>query len=178
VSGGRLLLGRCPVGAGVALPAVAFPTALGRAAPRVPQATWHSSKYSMQMLVPPAAALTRCWAATDALFASLPDWGAQPIDMRHPFSFYYGHVAAFSKLKMLPHEPAVGPLPPAICHPPPTDGCLAPVSSSTKETHAHARPRDPHARTLAWLLFQLGHGALLGFAAERHGCHDVSRHRP
>lgn len=26
----------------------------------------------------------------------------QPIGLRHPFCFYYGHVAAFAKLRLLP----------------------------------------------------------------------------
>lgn len=65
------------------------------------QDTWRDSKYSMQMLVSLAEAMQRCWRATDALFGSIQDWSAQPIDVRHPFSFYYGHLASFAKLKML-----------------------------------------------------------------------------
>jgi len=26
----------------------------------------------------------------------------QPIDVRHPFGFYYGHLASFAKLKTMP----------------------------------------------------------------------------
>ena len=72
------------------------------------QVAWRSPAYSIQMLVPPLAAFRHCWADTDALFRRIPDWQAHPIDMRHQFGFYYGHVAAFAKLKMLPHLPAVG----------------------------------------------------------------------
>lgn len=56
----------------------------------------------MQMLVTADEALQRCWAATDKLFAGIPDWDVQPIDVRHPFGFYFGHMASFAKLKMLP----------------------------------------------------------------------------
>jgi len=63
--------------------------------------TWASSKYSIQLLVPIAEALRRCWRDTDALFSHILDWTAQPIGLRHPFAFYYGHVAAFAKLKIL-----------------------------------------------------------------------------
>lgn len=66
------------------------------------QAAWSNAKYSMQMLYAPELAFQSCWADTDALFAAMPDWGQQPIQIRHPFCFYYGHVAAFAKLKALP----------------------------------------------------------------------------
>ena len=56
----------------------------------------------MQMLVSTAEAMQRCWKATDALFGSIADWSVQPIDVRHPFCFYYGHLASFAKSKMLP----------------------------------------------------------------------------
>lgn len=72
------------------------------------QATWASSKYSIQLLLPPTEALTRCWADTDALFAHFPDWNAQPIGLRHPFTFYYGHVAAFSRLKLVQNRKSSG----------------------------------------------------------------------
>ena len=48
--------------------------------------------YSMQMLLPALDALELCWRDTDALFASIPDWSVQPINMRHPFGFYYGET--------------------------------------------------------------------------------------
>ena len=51
---------------------------------------WGDSRYSLSLLLPPAVALQRCWADTDALFAGIADWGAQPLALRHPFLFYYG----------------------------------------------------------------------------------------
>ncbi|KAK9789403.1 hypothetical protein WJX73_006308 [Symbiochloris irregularis] len=68
------------------------------------QASWTDGKYSMQMLNSPRLAFESCWADTDALFASMPDWASHPITIRHPFCFYYGHVAAFAKLKVLPMD--------------------------------------------------------------------------
>ena len=56
----------------------------------------------MQMLVSTAEAVQRCWKATDAFFDSIEDWSVQPIDVRRPFGFYYGHLASFAKLKLLP----------------------------------------------------------------------------
>ncbi len=66
------------------------------------QDTWRNSKYSMQMFVSTSEAMQRCWSATDALFAGINDWSVQPIDVRHPFGFYYGHLASFAKLKTMP----------------------------------------------------------------------------
>ena len=87
--------------------------------PAAAQAHWRSPLYSMQLLVAPAEALRRCWADADALFGRVPDWAAHPIDVRHPFCFYYGHLASFAKLKMLPDAPPVGsPPPPAPPRPP------------------------------------------------------------
>ena len=37
----------------------------------------------------------------------IPDWSAHPIAVRHPFCFYYGHIASFAKIKMLPEVPMV-----------------------------------------------------------------------
>lgn len=59
----------------------------------------------MQLLLPPAQAMKHCWMDTDDLFAYVssslsPDWSAQPIGLRHPFLFYYGHCAAFSRIKL------------------------------------------------------------------------------
>ena len=45
---------------------------------------------------------------TDSLFSVIADWQAQPIGLRHPFCFYYGHVAAFSRLKILREVCLVG----------------------------------------------------------------------
>lgn len=42
------------------------------------------------------AEIQALWASTDALFNRLPDWQARPIDLRHPFLFYIGHLAAFA----------------------------------------------------------------------------------
>lgn len=66
------------------------------------QDTWRNAKYSMQMLVSTSEAMQRCWKATDALFDGISDWSVQPIDVRHPFGFYYGHLASFAKLKTMP----------------------------------------------------------------------------
>ena len=66
------------------------------------QAAWRNPKYSMQILATATQALQHSWASADALFARLPSWEAQPINARRPFCFYYGHMASFAKLKMLP----------------------------------------------------------------------------
>lgn len=68
------------------------------------QDTWRNAKYSMQMLVSTSEAMQRCWKATDALFDGISDWSVQPIDVRHPFGFYYGHLASFAKLKTMPRD--------------------------------------------------------------------------
>lgn len=66
------------------------------------EAAWGDPRlYRVALLAPPAEALRRAWADTDRLYACVADWGAQPNQLRHPFCFYYGHVAAFSKLKLL-----------------------------------------------------------------------------
>ena len=57
------------------------------------QATWASAEYSLQLVLPPAEALRRCWTDTDSLFARVNDWTQQPIELRHPFSFYYVSAA-------------------------------------------------------------------------------------
>jgi dimethylhistidine N-methyltransferase len=66
------------------------------------QASWNSAKYSISFLIPAAEALKRCWEDTEAIYAQLDDWLEQPIELRHPFAFYYGHVAAFLRLKVAP----------------------------------------------------------------------------
>ena len=63
---------------------------------------WGDARYRLTLLLAPEVALQRCWADSDALFGGVRDWGARPIPLRHPVSFYYGHVAAFARLKMLP----------------------------------------------------------------------------
>ncbi|KAH9532618.1 hypothetical protein CY35_18G007800 [Sphagnum magellanicum] len=35
---------------------------------------------------------------------NFPDWSMKPIDVRHPFCFYYGHLPAFAELKLFPNE--------------------------------------------------------------------------
>lgn len=47
-------------------------------------------------------ALWKTWEDTDALFCHIANWDAQPIDLRHNLSFYYGHCTAFAKLRLLP----------------------------------------------------------------------------
>ena len=39
------------------------------------------------------------------------DWSAHPIAVRHPFCFYYGHMASFAKIRLLPDMPVVRVLP-------------------------------------------------------------------
>ena len=56
----------------------------------------------MQMLSAPSVALKACWLDEDAFFDALPDWGKLPISVRHPFCFYYAHMASFAKLKAFP----------------------------------------------------------------------------
>lgn len=65
---------------------------------------WRNHLYGSQMLHSWLEALLCCWRDTDALFQRIPDWSAKPIDLRHPFCFYYGHMSAFTKLKLLPRE--------------------------------------------------------------------------
>eukprot|EP00271_Cylindrocystis_brebissonii_P023482 TRINITY_DN9768_c0_g1_i1.p1 TRINITY_DN9768_c0_g1~~TRINITY_DN9768_c0_g1_i1.p1 ORF type:complete len:709 (-),score=96.75 TRINITY_DN9768_c0_g1_i1:541-2667(-) len=69
-------------------------------------ARWHNQQYGVQILLPVLEALHTCWADTDHFFSKIADWSSKPIDLRHPFSFYYGHVSAFAKIKMFPHEDA------------------------------------------------------------------------
>lgn len=64
------------------------------------QEAWRNHAYSCQMLCSGLQALLSCWDDTDALFDGISDWCANPIDLRHPFLFYYGHVSAFAKLKL------------------------------------------------------------------------------
>lgn len=66
---------------------------------------WRDSMWGMQMLIPFKEALERCWAQTDRFFQDILDWSIKPIDVRHPFKFYYGHIQAFAKLKLLTNEP-------------------------------------------------------------------------
>ncbi|KAH9316911.1 hypothetical protein KI387_018680, partial [Taxus chinensis] len=59
-----------------------------------------SSYYTCQMFLPASHGLVQCWRDTDKLFEGILDWNSKPIDLRHPYLFYYGHVCAFAKLKM------------------------------------------------------------------------------
>ena len=60
----------------------------------------------MQMLSAPSVAFEACWADADALFRGVQDWGRVPISVRHPFCFYYAHLAAFTRLKLFPQVPS------------------------------------------------------------------------
>ena len=62
--------------------------------------SWRSSMFRVQLLCSPETALEQSWRDTDVLFSHILDWKAQPIDLRHPFLFYYGHVASFSKSRL------------------------------------------------------------------------------
>ncbi|BBN05926.1 hypothetical protein MPTK1_3g17070 [Marchantia polymorpha subsp. ruderalis] len=70
------------------------------------QSAWHNQIYGCQMLLDEYEAITQCWQDTDVLFEGIPDWSSKPIDTRHPFCFYYGHLPAFAKLKIFADEPA------------------------------------------------------------------------
>jgi len=61
----------------------------------------NSSYYTCQLLVPGAHALAQCWTDTDKLFQGISNWNSKPIDLRHPHLFYYGHLCAFTKLKIV-----------------------------------------------------------------------------
>lgn len=92
--------------------------------------------YSIQLLVSPREALERCWADTDALFDRVSDWEAHPIDVRHPFCFYYGHLASFGKTKMLPEMQEVRFFE--------SDGnSLSPISVSICFCHDRAQDAQP-----------------------------------
>lgn len=65
------------------------------------QAQWADPKYSIQLFCTPHQAFTLAWQDTDALFDRLHDWNDCPIELRHPFLFYYGHVASFSKIRLV-----------------------------------------------------------------------------
>ncbi|GLJ39975.1 hypothetical protein SUGI_0817810 [Cryptomeria japonica] len=63
-----------------------------------------SSYYTCQIFLPVSHALVQCWRDTDNLFAGILDWNSKPIDLRHPYIFYYGHVCAFTKVKMMGND--------------------------------------------------------------------------
>ncbi|KAI5060176.1 hypothetical protein GOP47_0025114 [Adiantum capillus-veneris] len=64
------------------------------------QGAWRSGLYGCQILYSNIEALRSCWNDTDTFFDSISDWKLKPIDLRHPFLFYYGHLSAFTKLKL------------------------------------------------------------------------------
>eukprot|EP00890_Picochlorum_soloecismus_P000873 jgi/Picsp_1/1787/NSC_05258-R1_duf323 domain protein len=68
------------------------------------QDIWATSKYQVQLLAPALMALWKTWEDTDALFHQIANWDAQPIDLRHSLSFYYGHCMAFANLRLLPEK--------------------------------------------------------------------------
>eukprot|EP00249_Psilotum_nudum_P030628 c43427_g1_i1 orf=292-2445(+) len=68
------------------------------------QEAWRNKIYGCQMLLPGSEALRCCWDDTDELFGRIRDWSAKPIDVRHPFFFYYGHLIAFARLKLIPAQ--------------------------------------------------------------------------
>jgi dimethylhistidine N-methyltransferase len=110
--------------------------ALAHAAGLCVHAAWASPAYRLALLLPPAEALRRAWADTDALFARLPDWTAQPIALRHPVGFYYGHLAAFAKRVMLPGGggAAASPLDEALSR------GIDPNVHDPRRCHAHPTP--------------------------------------
>ncbi len=44
------------------------------------------------------------WAVTDGLFEQFGDLNRRPIDLRHPFLFYMGHIPAFAWNRVQDHE--------------------------------------------------------------------------
>ncbi|RMZ53543.1 hypothetical protein APUTEX25_003365, partial [Auxenochlorella protothecoides] len=80
--------------------------ALADQAGLVVQESWRTPGYSLQLLLPAVQALQDAWRDTDTLFSSVASWSAQPIGLRHPFSFYYGHLASFARSRLLPGRPA------------------------------------------------------------------------
>ncbi|KAH7372601.1 hypothetical protein KP509_17G012400 [Ceratopteris richardii] len=65
------------------------------------QRAWRSELYGCQVLYSAVHALQNCWDDTDAFFNDIVDWNSKPVELRHPFLFYYGHANAFTKLKLL-----------------------------------------------------------------------------
>lgn len=72
--------------------------------------SWSTSRYSIQMLLPWIETLQRSWSDTEALFDAVPNWSSKPIGLRHPFCFYYGHIAAFYRLKCFPNIGEISPM--------------------------------------------------------------------
>ncbi|GJP45889.1 hypothetical protein CLOM_g5228 [Closterium sp. NIES-68] len=111
-------------------------------------AAWRSPLYGMQLLLPQTHALLESWRDADTFFQSVPDWSAKPIDFRHPFCFYYGHLPSFAILKLLPARTpssldvmfsrGIDPLllDPSKCHSHPA---VPPAWPSRAEIEAYAR---------------------------------------
>jgi hypothetical protein len=55
----------------------------------------------MQMLVEVGESMSRLCSATDRFFGGVANWEEKPIDLRHHFGFYYGHLSAFAAVKAL-----------------------------------------------------------------------------
>ena len=91
-----------------ALKAAATAGALSMKQAAVVQAQWRCSKYSIQLMCAPSLAFTLAWRDMDSLFDRLHEWRDAPIDLRHPFCFYYAHVVSFAKIKMLPVRHNIG----------------------------------------------------------------------
>lgn len=116
----------------------------------VVSSSWKSSMFRVQLLCSPQTALEQCWRDTDVLFSHIADWNAQPIDLRHPFLFYYGHLASFSKSRMSNEgetdldmmfsrgiDPCVDT--PEVCHPHPEVPDAWPSKGKVIEYVEHAR---------------------------------------
>ncbi|GLJ39980.1 hypothetical protein SUGI_0817940 [Cryptomeria japonica] len=71
---------------------------------QVPRCWGDRSDYTCQIFLPVSHALVQCWRDTDKLFAGILDWNSKPIDLRHPYIFYYGHVCVFTKIKMIANQ--------------------------------------------------------------------------
>ncbi|GLJ19812.1 hypothetical protein SUGI_0358950 [Cryptomeria japonica] len=70
----------------------------------VPKCWGDNSDYTCQIFLLVSHELVQCWRYTDNLFAGIMDWNSKPIDLRHPYIFYYGHVCAFTKIKMIENQ--------------------------------------------------------------------------
>ena len=101
----------------------------------LPQAHWSNALYSIQTFCSPQIACHLAWRDTDSLFSRLRDWNACPIELRHPFLFYYGHVSSFAKTRMLKVNP-----PPPFPHPQHT---FCPNQKAVSKNMCHTSPASP-----------------------------------
>ncbi|CAM6124876.1 unnamed protein product [Calypogeia fissa] len=142
---------------------------------------WRNEKYGAQMLLSDLEALVQCWQETDTLFQGLSDWTVKPIDLRHPFCFYYGHVSSFMKLKLFPEEPASdldtmfsrgidpGVLDPTQCHEHPEIPAEWPKK---EEIMAYVRAnREKVLQSLATDM-KIGNSKLVAFILEHERMHQ------